>query len=135
VCGAGIGDPDKKQMDIWRENLLENQEKWRNYLKAIDLNTEKQIFTENTYKKPLYPDIPEDLFPIVQAKAVWIVDQHRRKFERSYVEDVFRGLCKLLPIYLLMAVPKQDLKKRIDELGRKIIAPDAEIDKIWKVWK
>ncbi|MBU0519372.1 DUF2461 domain-containing protein [bacterium] len=133
VCGAGIGDAKREPLNIWRENLLDYQKKWRKFTTALGMDPQKQVFTENSYKKPLYPDIPDDLFPIVQAKGVWIIDQNRQEFERSYVEDVFRGLCKFLPVYLLMTVPKKDLKGRMNELGKKIIAPDAEIDKLWKI--
>jgi uncharacterized protein (TIGR02453 family) len=133
TCGVGINDPKREGMENWRQNLLKYTNLWRNYAQALGIGNEVKIFASNPYKKPLYPDIPDDLLEFIQPRGIWIVDASRIKFERSEVEEFFRGVCKLLPIYLFMTLPPKGLPGRMSELGSPIIAPDEEIDKLWKI--
>ena len=106
---------------------------WRRYAEAIGLGEKASVHLENPYKKPLFPGIPEDLFELVQTRGVWIVDAYQRTFDRSPVEDFFRGICRFLPAYLFMTVIPSKLLERLRGLGKTIIAPDRAIDEIWSV--
>jgi uncharacterized protein (TIGR02453 family) len=135
TCGTGICDPKREGMENWRQNLLQYADLWRRYAHALGIGKEVKIFAENPYKKPLYPDIPDDLLAYIQPRGIWIVDVSRTKFERSEVEEFFRGFCKFAPVYLFMTIPTPDLPGRLKELGSTIIAPDQEIDTLWKAFK
>ncbi len=132
TTGSGIGAPKKEPLEDWHTNLLTHTEQWRSYASTIGLRDKTMIHLGNPYKKPLYPDTPEDLLDLVQARGVWIVDQNRTDFKGSAVEDVFRGICRFLPVYLFMTVKPENLMAQLSKLSTKIIAPDKEIDDIWK---
>ena len=133
TCGVGLHDPKREGMEHWRQNLLKYADLWRGYAKALGIRKAVKLFTELPYKKPLYADIPDDLMELIQSRGIWMVDASRIKFQRSEVEEFFRGLCKFLPIYLFMTIPTAELPDRLAELGSPVIAPDPDIDRLWKV--
>ncbi|MDP8205364.1 MAG: DUF2461 family protein [Candidatus Electryonea clarkiae] len=135
ATGCGIGAPKREMLDNWRKNLVTHIDTWRKYAKAIDLENNIDIYTENLYKKPLFPDIPDDVNDMVQARGTWIVDKPKLKFKNSPEEDYFNGICRMLPIYLFMASTPADLLKRIAELGDNIAAPNEHVEKYWNVLK
>jgi uncharacterized protein (TIGR02453 family) len=132
TTGAGLYDPSREVMDNWRRNLLKYVPIWRRYAAAVDIGKQAVIYSERPYKKPLSPDIPEDLVALIQPRSVWIVDAYRMEFRRSPFEDFLRGLCKFLPVYLFMSTPTKELTTRLAELGRIIIAPNKDIGELWR---
>lgn len=131
TTGAGIADSKPESLDNWRNNLLNYSDVWRRYGDAIGLSGKALVHLENPYRKPLFPDIPDELYELVQARGVWIVESYRTVFDRSPVGDFFRGICRFLPAYLFMTIAPSKLLKRLGALGKTIIAPDREIAKIW----
>lgn len=132
TTGAGIADQKRTPLDNWRTNLLNFEDVWRRYAKTIGLRETVQVHLENPYKKPLYPDATDDLRDLVQARGVWFVDRYRREFELSPFDDVSRGICQFLPVYLFMTISGKDLPARLAALGNRIIAPDRNIHNLWK---
>jgi len=134
-AGCGISASKRDPLDGWRYNVLNNAERWRSYCKALGLGEILQLFIEKKYKKPLYPDIPDDLIELIQAKSVWIVQKPRLSFEGAPEKEFFRDICQILPIYLFMSIPPEQLINRLDELGDRISPPDSETASLWKLLK
>lgn len=132
TTGAGIAEPKRLPLETWRTNLLTFKDVWRKYAEAIGLGDKVKAHLENPYKKPLYPDVPDDLRDLVQARGVWFVDRYRRDFELSPFDDLSRGICCFLPAYLFMTIPARNLPARLAALGNRIIAPDRDIHNLWK---
>lgn len=135
AAGCGIGAPRKEPLDRWRQNLLKFQDLWRRYAEAIKLGKEVNIFINDSYKKHLFPEIPEDLKLLVQAKSVWLVEEPRWEFNDNTGNAFFSALCRFLPIFLFMEIPVYELPGRLAELGGRIKAPDKEVGKVWTVLK
>jgi len=132
AAGCGIGGPKRESLDNWRRNLLEQQVIWRNYCKAVGMGKDLLIYYEGSYKRPLFPEIPEDLYKLVQAKGVWLVQAARVEFDSEPETEFFKGICEVLPVYLFMAIPEPLLLSRLAELGDRITPPDKKVGKIWK---
>ena len=133
ATGCGIGASRREPLDGWRKNLLQHADKWRLYRAITCDNDIMKVYLEGRYKKPLYPDIPEDLEELIQAKGVWIVDTSRTTFDGPTEAEFFNGFCRTLPIYLFMAIPPAFLPERLEELGTKIPAPNDKIGKMWQL--
>jgi len=134
AVGCAVGSNKRDPHDGWRQNLLGNAEKWREYFSVLPKEEIPEFYYGNIYKKPLFPDIPEDIKDLVQSKGVWIVQKARLDFKATPEQDLFRGICLMLPIYILMAVPPFGVKERLSELGKKISPPDKGVGEMWKVW-
>lgn len=132
AAGSGIGSNRKEDLDCWRKNLLTYQTIWRKYAKAADFGEKVNVYIDNLYKKPLFPDIPEDMVKLVQGKSIWLVQAPRLDFEKSPEEEFLHGLGIMLPYFLFMTVQTNLLPDRLSELGGKIPAPDKEIRELWK---
>jgi len=132
--GCGIGSNKREPLDGWRKNLLEYTDLWLEYTDSISFGKKSRAYFENIYKKPLFPDIPEEIYDLVQAKGVWIVDDPINEFTVSPEADFFAGMCKNLPIYLFMSQPAGLLESRLSELGRIITPPNREVERIWKIF-
>ena len=132
ATGCGIGAPKREPLDTWRRNLLEYRDVWRKYSAALELGEKVLTYFDKFYKKSLFPDTPEDLEKLVQAKSIWIVEASKTTFKDSPEVDFFRGLCRMLPVYLFMFVPTNKLPERLLELGSQIKPPDAETDRLWR---
>ena len=130
-AGVGIGAPKRDPLDLWRCNLLAYQEIWRRYAKSIKLGTDVKIYIDNSYKKPLYPVIPDDLRELIQAKSVWLVEEAKPDFKHSPDVDCFRAFCKVIPIFLFMEIPVSELPSRLKQLGSVIEPPDKQVERVW----
>ena len=133
--GCGIASPKREPLDNWRKNLLEFAPLWRQYMKVRRFGDEILAHFENKYKKPLYPDIPDDLCDLVQAKGVWLVEKPRLIFKKAPEKEFFAGICRNLPIFLFMSQSPKILPQRLAQLGRIIPAPDDEVAQIWSVFR
>ncbi|MDP8241176.1 MAG: DUF2461 domain-containing protein [Candidatus Hatepunaea meridiana] len=89
AAGCGIGAPKQEQLDGWRKNLLEHRDVWRRYAQAAGMGEKIGIYINNSYKKPLFPDIPDDLMQLVQAKSVWLVEIPKTEFNDNPERDFF----------------------------------------------
>ena len=129
--GAAVGGKKADDLRHWHKNLLNNQNSWRKYVDAL---SDLQIFTENSYKKPLYSDIPDDLTALIQARGIWLVRQAKSVFESSAFEDIFQGLCLILPAYLLMLSSPAELSERLMELTTNSDSPDESVRRVWRIF-
>lgn len=133
-AGCAIHGKKRDDLEEWRLNLIENATNWRAYLKAIKFEKNAAVYMENHYKKPLYPDIPEDLVELVQAKGLWIVSNGSTKLSANPEAKVFSGLCKILPLFYFMHHDRHNLPDRLRDLGVSIHAPDKAVEKAWLVF-
>ncbi|NQU05879.1 MAG: DUF2461 family protein, partial [Calditrichaeota bacterium] len=132
-AGVGIGAPKRDPLDLWRTNLLQYQDIWRRYAKAIKLGEDVKIYIDKSYKKPLYPEIPDDLAELIQAKSVWLVEEAKPDFKDSPDADCFAAFCKVVPIFLFMEVATTELPERLDQLGNAIEPPGEDVKRVWDV--
>jgi uncharacterized protein (TIGR02453 family) len=132
-AGVGIGAPKRDSLDLWRSNLLAFQDIWRRYAKKIKLGEEVKIYIDNSYKKPLYPEIPDDLRQLIQAKDVWLVEEAKLDFKHSPDVDCFRAFCMVIPIYLFMEIPADKLTSRLKQLGSVIEPPSGDVKRVWDI--
>ena len=133
TTGCGIGSMKREPLDDWRRSLIDNIGIWRKYAAAIGLGTEVMTYIEQPYKKPLFPDVPEDIQEIVQAKAIWIIDRSRESFEDEPEVDTYIGICKFLPLYHFMNSRGNELKKNLSCLADYANPPSDEVERIWKM--
>ena len=133
--GCKVDSPGREPLDDWRRNLLDNADLWRRYWNALGSRSGVQIHTEKGYKRPLFPNIPEDLMALVQAKGVWVYKDPKREFERGPEQDFLRGLCEILPMYLFMVSGPGYLNCRLDRLVAETPPPDGESAALWKMIK
>lgn len=133
AAGVGIGAPKRDPLDLWRTNLLAFQDIWRRYAKKVKLGEEVKIYIDNSYKKPLYPEIPDDLRQLIQAKGVWLVEEPKPDFKHSPEVDCFRAFCKVVPIFLFMEIADGKLTSRLKQLSNEIEPPSAEVKKVWDI--
>ena len=129
--GCGIGSNKRESLDEWRRNLIDNVNLWRKYASAIGLGTKVMKHLEESYKKPLFPDIPEDIHEIVQAKGIWIVDDPRPIISSEPEREFYEGICKFLPLYHFMNSTQQELKGKLSSLGKNVKPPTEEVERIW----
>ncbi|MBD3233373.1 MAG: DUF2461 family protein [candidate division Zixibacteria bacterium] len=134
-AGVGAGARKREELDTWRENLLTHTDHWRNYAKAIGLGKNIMAHTGDPYKKPLYDDIPEDVYEEVQAKNIWIVDNGIRRKQKPAADDFFERLCIFLPTYFFQTLPGKKLLTRLKDLGTTPKAPTPKVEKVWKAVK
>jgi uncharacterized protein (TIGR02453 family) len=134
-AGAAIGSPTKEHLHDWRRNLIENADVWVRYGKAMGLGKKVPIYTETVYKKPLYDDIPDEVYEPVQAKGVWVVEEGTKRKLKPVENDFYIELCKLLPTYIFMSSPRGQLKSNLAKLGKSIKTADRSIAKIWSAVK
>lgn len=132
-AGCGIGASRREPLDGWRQNLLNHTKRWQRYSNALTGKNRFNIYAETKYKKPLYSDIPEEIFDLVQAKSVWIVGEPRLDFDGAPEQEFFHALCRMLPIFLFMLVVPSSLEERLGELGAEIAAPTQEISELWRI--
>ncbi|MBD3170362.1 MAG: DUF2461 family protein [candidate division Zixibacteria bacterium] len=131
-AGTGIGSNKRDPLDNWRKNLIDNADTWKSMAKAIGLGKKTHIYPGSPYKKPLYDDIPEDVYKMVQAKSVWIVDKGSRKKVKPDTTDFFSALCRVLPIYIFMASTPRSLGSRLKSLSKSVKPPNKDVAKVWK---
>ncbi len=132
-AGCGKGAPKREPLDGWRRNLLDHHDTWIRYTSALTGKNRFNVYPDAKYKKALYPDIPEDLFDLVQAKGVWIVGEPLPDFDGAPEQNFFYALCRMLPIYIFMYADPLSLEERLNELGEEIPAPSPEIEKLWEL--
>jgi uncharacterized protein (TIGR02453 family) len=131
-AGVSIGSPKRADLDMWRKNLIKHADAWQRYMDAINLGVEVQLHVADSYKKPLYDNIPENVFDLVQAKThFYIFQETQPTLSNLPVKDIFYGLALMLPAYLFMSVEGAQLSERLSELGTVIEPPFPEIGKIW----
>ena len=132
AVGCGIGAPKRDPLDEWRRNLIEYTDIWNSYVKASGIGEMIEKYIEKSYKKPLFPDIPDEVRDLVQAKGIWLVEVSRKSFNKNPEADFFRGICRMLPIYFFMVCSTTELLARLKELGKSIKPPDEETGEMWK---
>ncbi|MFC2150377.1 DUF2461 domain-containing protein [Calditrichota bacterium] len=131
-AGVGLHGQKKDEINLWRENLLKHTDLWRAYTNSFNSVDKLQIHYGDPYKKPLYPDIPEDIYELVQARGAWMFTNTTRKFSANPESDVFNAICRMLPAYMFMTVSSTKLTTALKALGSDIPAPDKASAKIWK---
>ncbi len=132
ATGCGIGASRREPLDGWRRNLLTYRDIWREYTGALGLGVKVLTYFDKLYKKPLFPEIPEDLEQLIQAKGIWIIEAPKTSFNDNPELDLFRSLCRMLPVYLFMSSSVDLLPGRLSELGDSIEPPDDETNRLWK---
>ncbi len=131
-AGVSIGSPKRADLDLWRKNLIKHSDAWQRYTEAIKFGDEVKLYTVDKYKKPLYENIPENVYELVQAKTgIYLVQEPQPELSNLPVKDFFFGLAMMLPAYLFMSVEGAQLSERLSELGTVIEPPFPEIAKIW----
>ncbi|MBC8277091.1 MAG: DUF2461 domain-containing protein [FCB group bacterium] len=128
TCGS-----KREHLDGWRNNLVEHQDLWRKYSQAAKWGEKVMAHHQQVYKKPLFPDIPEDLSDLIQTKGVWIVEDGGREFQDNPERDIFQGLCRMLPFYLFMKSEPDKLREEFSRLRDRINAPSAEVKEMWRL--
>ena len=132
AAGVGIGSPQRNALDGWRRNLIHRPDQWQGYISALNTGRGIQVFPEKPYRKPLFKEIPDQVFDLVQAREIWLVEAPKLTFEDDPAREFFRGLCRVLPLYLFMILDQDALEERLGELCQKITAPDEEVKRLWK---
>ncbi len=131
-AGAGIGSQKREPLDVWRENLVRHFARWHRYMEALNEVGGVKTYSENPYAKPLYPDAPLEIQPLLQARSTWLVTTAKPDFAGDPMRECFVDMCRMLPTYLFMVTPGGELMARLGELGKGIKAPDKGVEKIWK---
>jgi uncharacterized protein (TIGR02453 family) len=131
-AGAGIGAPKREPLDGWRENLIVHAKVWKKYSTAMEKARGLMAYTENSYTRPLHPDAPAELQPLLQAREVWLVENPRLDFDGDPAHELYKGICRMLPAYLFMALPSAMLRERLGDLPERAQAPDGSVVKVWK---
>ena len=131
-AGAGIGALKKEPLDNWRRNLIEHVDTWKKYGKVVGLGKKILIYTEGDYRKPLFPNIPDDVFRPVQAKGVWIVEKSNKTKRKPTDADFFNALCRVLPVYTFMSSTPKNLTSNLKKLDKSLKPHSKEIEEIWK---
>ena len=134
TTGCGIGSNKRDPLDEWRRNLIDNIDLWRKYASAIGLGKNVIKHLEQSYKKPLFPDTPEDIYDIVQAKGIWIVDSPRESFAGEPEVDIYIGICKFLPLYHFMNSTGQQLEENLSYLADYANPPSDDVERIWRMF-
>jgi len=132
AAGVGIGAPNKEPLLNWHTNLIKHHTIWQRYFAAVEKIRPIYLYPENPYKKALYPDAPEDIQPLLQARGVWLVEKPRADFDANPAQDFFRALCRVLPLYLFMQCKPLELTERLMQLEKEINAPDGEVGRLWE---
>lgn len=134
-AGAGIGAPKRDPLETWRTNLIRHIDLWRRYRDSMNTAGGLRIYAENPYVKPLYPEAPTDIQPLLQARETWLISNPRLKFTGDPLRECFLDLCRMLPTFLFMVVPGRELPARLAELGRGIQAPEKSVEVVWNVFR
>ena len=103
--GAGCCVQGAKTADLhpWRRRLIERASEWRRLWKTAANNAPLVKHIPDSFKKPIFDDIPADLLDLVQARSVWIVQSPRRELPRSPEAAALSALKEMLPLYRFMA--------------------------------
>ena len=119
TAGCGIEGIKKEHLHNWRRNLIDNNTIWRSQLEELESNHKIHYLFGDKYKKPIFPDIPESVFELVQAKKVWLFLDVRRKFNSAPEKDFFRAICQLMHLYLFMVVAPSAIQPELSNLSQK----------------
>jgi Conserved hypothetical protein (DUF2461) len=122
---------DKSELEWWRTNLQKHHDLWARYASAIKLRDIVLVHIGDSYKKPLFEDIPEDVFDLVQAKGIYIFPKATPKFKKSAVSGYLTQLAMVLPALLFATVSSQQLPDELAKLGESIVPPDNKVAKVW----
>jgi uncharacterized protein (TIGR02453 family) len=118
--GIMISAQKREGLDSWRRNLIENTAVWQNWSNAVEWSKELRVWTGDSYKRPLYDNIPEAVYTLVQAKALVIYRKNRERLPADPVVWFADGVAVMLPLYLMATSPPKHLGKRLDELNEMI---------------
>ena len=129
--GCKIVGPKRNDLLDFRRNLLGNSDRWRQYIHALEMLRNGAVEIDDGFKNPLFDDIPDDIFELVQAKRVWVVQPRRSSFDAAPEAEALAGLSAMLPAYLFATTPPPKLRSRLAELNDLIIAPFEFIEPIW----
>lgn len=130
--GCKVVGPKRDDLIDWRRNLLRFPDRWRRYVAALEANGGVEIDTsDDRYRTPLFEDIPGDLFELVQAKLLWVVQPRRREFDGPPEAEALAGLAKMLPVYFFATLPVDALAQRLEMLNEDIVAPFEFIEPVW----
>ena len=135
AVGACTCSSKREDMEGWRKNLLEHTDIWRRYAKEMKMGDKVTAHHQGAYKRPLFADIPEDIFPLVQSKGIWIVEDNGFEFSVPVEQAFFQGLCRMLPLYLFMVTPVRELIDSLQNLADQIDPPTPEIKRLLAIFK
>jgi uncharacterized protein (TIGR02453 family) len=135
TAGVGTGSPRREPLEQWRSNLIRFESKWTKFTNALKDSVGFEMHLSNAYSRPLYPEAPDALQPILQAREAWMFIKQRTEFKLDPNEEFYLGLCRMLPIYLFATLPVAILSERLARLGTDVPAPDPSVAKLWKLLK
>jgi len=133
-AGCSLASQKREDMEIWRYNLINHIDLWRRYWKVLTKKHDVCIHFENSYKKPLYDNIPDDVYDFVQARSLYIWGKEKQDFPQAAETMYLHSLARMLPIYLFMTVHSNELEDRLKELVNDIGAPEEPIQQLWEVF-
>lgn len=132
--GMMLGSWESERMKIWRQNLIQRPELWRAWCEAVDFKKNVTIWIGGSYKRPLFPDIPENVLDMVQAKQMVIHTKTKKRFPAEPVGWLADGIAMHLPLYLMATVPTAGLNKRLDDLGNGIPPLGERSDRVFRAF-
>lgn len=117
TTGIMLGSWESEKLKYWRRNLIENFDVWKLYRESIQFEKSEQIWVGDSYKRPLFDDIPEEVSELVQAKQMVVHVKTRKRFPAEPVGWLADGLAAHMPVYLMATTPPVELVRRLSELG------------------
>ncbi len=130
-AGISIGG-DKNELECWRTNLLKHYDIWSNYANALKLRDVVKVHIGDSYKKPLYETIPEDVFDIVQAKQIYIFPEATPQFGKSSIAGYLTQLAMILPAFFFATVPPQYLPDELSKFCESVVPPNDKVARVWE---
>jgi len=131
-AGAGISASKREPLDGWRENLIAQSGRWAKFADAMQDTYGFRTYAENPYGRPLYPNVPDPVRFLVQAREVWLVTNPRRTFGEAPAKEAFIALAAMLPAYIFMTAPRALLNERLEELTDAFEPPDEVVRRVWE---
>ena len=133
--GCKVIGPKKADLLDWRRNLMRFQSRWRAYMKALERSGGVVVEVEEGYRTPLFENIPDDLFELVQTRHAYVEQPRRATFEGPPEAEALAGLARLLPVYFFATLPGSKLTERLEMLNEEIVAPFEFVEPVWEAVK
>lgn len=131
--GAMISANAKEGIGFWRKNLIQHRDLWDRWAKAVKLGNEVTVWPENQYRKPLFENVPEDVYPLVQSKQLYLTDKTKINIPIDPVQWLADGIAMLLPAYLFMTTAPTSLPAVLEDLGGVIPPMGERSSKVFQV--
>jgi hypothetical protein len=126
ICG------DKTALEGWRTNLLNHHDIWSKYAEALRLGDIVKVYVGDSYKKPLYEAIPDDVFDLVQGKQLYIFPDATPQFSKSSISGYLTQLAMILPAFFFATVSPHHLPDVLSQFSVSVVPPNDEVAKVWE---